>query len=175
MPVSDTSTSFLHFLSALYHYFPIFRSSKLKRSCSSSEPEFFSALYFKRLFDFIISFNALVTRAFSSSPLAGRFMVPWNLTQPAPLPRAVDQVNLIALFCAYITLHELISCPGPCRGHTGWFFFYVFLFASSSEGSRPGMTLRSAPTWRIGGVHRTVWVFLIISFTLRVENFLGSF
>ena len=38
------------------------------------------------------------------------------------------------------------------------------------------MTLCSAPTWLIGGVHRTAWFFyLVISFTLRLEYFLFSF
>ena len=38
------------------------------------------------------------------------------------------------------------------------------------------MTLCSAPTWRIGGVQRTAWFFvLVIYFTLRLEYFLRSF
>ena len=54
--------------------------------------------------------------------------------------------------------------------------FFNFLLRPLPRGSRPGMTLCSAPTWRIGGVHQTAWFFfvLVISFTLYLENFLGS-
>ena len=45
--VSGTSASLLHFLRALYHSSPILRSSNLKFSCSSSDPESFVDLAFK--------------------------------------------------------------------------------------------------------------------------------
>ena len=53
--------------------------------------------------------------------------------------------------------------------------FFNFLLRPLPRGSRPGMTLCSAPTWRIGGVHRAACFFvLVIYFTLNLENFLSS-
>ena len=123
MYVSSTSASLLCFLRALNHSSPILRSSKLKFSCSSSGPQSFLALVFTRLFYFGISFTVSVIRAFRYLPSGGYFLVPWNLTRPAPPPRAVDRVDFVDLDCAYITLHEFILCPGPCRGYTGLVFF----------------------------------------------------
>ena len=54
--------------------------------------------------------------------------------QISPLPRYVNKVDFTALDCASINLHEFILCPGLCRGHTGRFWFFDFLFASSSKG-----------------------------------------
>ena len=133
MPFSGISTSFLRFLRELYHYSPILGSSKLKFSCSSSGPQSFLALVFTRLFYFGISFTVLVIRAFRYLPSGGYFLVPWNLTWPAPPPRAVDRVDFVDLDCAYITLHEFILCPVPCRGYTGLVFF-----VTSSEGFAAG-------------------------------------
>ena len=110
------------------------RSSNLDFSCSSSEPESCSALYLTRLFCFRISFTALVTRAFRSLPLIGRFLAPWNFMRPSPPQRAVYQVNFMALACSRMTFHYFILWPDPCRGRTGEFSFLVFfLLVSSSD------------------------------------------
>ena len=61
-----------------------------------------------RLFGFRTAFTALATRAFSVSPSDGPFLAPWNLTRTAPPPRAVDQVDFMALDCASMTLQEFI-------------------------------------------------------------------
>ena len=45
------------------------------------------------------------------------------------------------------------------RGHRWVFIFYFFCWVPLPRGSRPGLNLFSAPTWRIVGVHRTAWVF----------------
>ena len=134
MPVSGTYDVSLRGVWYLWHYSPILRVSKLKFSCSSSEPESFEDLVFK-LFLYIRNyFTALYTRVFSSLPSAGCFLAPWNLTWPAPPPGAVDQVDLMGMACARMTLHEFKWCPGPYRGHTGEFFFFVlFLLAPSSK------------------------------------------
>ena len=66
------------------------------------------ALDLFRGFGFRTSFTALETRAFGSLPLDRSFLAPWNLTQTALPPRAVDQVNFMALAYASMTLHDFI-------------------------------------------------------------------
>ena len=74
--------------------------------------------------------NSIQLFAFSRALLA-----PWNLMWPALPPRAVDQVNFMALVCSRMTFHEFILWPGPCRGQTGEFVFFVlFLLASAHKG-----------------------------------------
>ena len=126
VPFSGTSNLLIRFLWVLYHSSPILRSSNLNFSYSSSEPESFLPLAIKLLF---ILFTAFVTRAFRYSPSAGRFLVPWNLKLSAPSPRADKKVDLIYLAWSCMILHEFISCPSPCRRHTGWFFLFCFLIA----------------------------------------------
>ena len=72
-------------------------------------------------------FTVLATISFSSWPSVGQFLVPWNRTRPAPLPRAVNQVNFIAFTSDCTTLHKFISCVGPCRGPT-YRFYFIFTF-----------------------------------------------
>ena len=135
MPVSETTASLLFFLRELYHSFLILRSLKLNFSWSSSDTESFAALAFKRLFFFRTYFTTLVTRAFISSPSSRRFLAPCNLTRPTHPPRSVYQVEFMALYCASMTLQKFILCPRTGIGHTGKiFFFFLFLFASSSKG-----------------------------------------
>ena len=50
--------------------------------------------------------------------------------RPVPQPRAVDQVNFMALACAIMTLHRFMTWPGPYRGHTGLFLLFGFIFFS---------------------------------------------
>ena len=113
MPVSGTYAASLHGVWDLRHYSPILRVSKLKFSCSSSELESFEALDFNILLYLRTYFAVLDTRAFSSLPSARRLLAPWNLTWPAPPPGAVDQVDIMDLACARMTLHEFMWCPDP--------------------------------------------------------------
>ena len=116
-------------------------------------------------------------RAFSSSPLAGRFLAPWNLTRPLLPPRVLNQVKFMALDCDSMTLHKFMSYPGPCRGHTIKFFFFLFFFVSSSEGFaawyEPLLRANLADWWR--SPDYLVFLVLVISLTLILENFLSSF
>ena len=74
---------------------------------------------------------------------------------PVPLPREVYQVNFIALEYDYITLHKLISCPGPCIGHTGRFLLlFLVLNLLLLRFLWPGMTPFYVPTCRFGGIHQ---------------------
>ena len=109
MPFSVTSASLLRDVRAVCHFPPILRVSKLKCSQSSYDPESLEALSFLRLLVVRTDFTALATRVFSSSPSSGRFLVPWNLTLPAPPPQAVDQVYFMDLACASMTLHDFMS------------------------------------------------------------------
>ena len=133
MPSSGISASLLFGVQAVCHSFSILVFSKLKCSYSSSDPESLEAFALLRLFVLKTSFTVLATRAFRYLPSAGRFLTPWNLTQPTPPLQEFDQVDFMAMDCAIMALHYFVSCPGTCRGHTGKFFFF-FLLASSSEG-----------------------------------------
>ena len=134
MPFSGTSALLLCGMRTVCNYYPILRVLKLKWSYSYYEPDSLEALAFLRLSVIRTDFIALATRAFSSSPSAGRFLAPWNLTRPALSLWAVHQVDFMALDCAIMNLHKFISLPGPFRGHTCDFFFLVFfLVAPSSE------------------------------------------
>ena len=124
----------------------------------------FQPWIFTRLFYFRMSFTALFTRAFGSLPSVGHFLVPWNLTQPALPPWAAEQVDLMYLSCTCMNLHEFISCPGPCRGHTGLFFLFVILFESSSDGFAawfyPFLCIDLAGWWRsLGCLVYLFWWF----------------
>ena len=126
VPFYGTSASLLCNMRVVCHSSPNFRVLKLKCSYSSSKPESLGTLKFLCLFVVRTAFTVLATRAFSSSPSAGRLLSPWNLTRPALLPRAVDKIKFIALACARMNLHEFILWPEPCRGHTGEFLFLIF-------------------------------------------------
>ena len=176
MPFFGTYAWFLCFLWALYNYLPISSISKLKFSCSSSKSELFSVSDFKRLFYFKFSFTALVTKAFSSSPLDGCFLVTWNLVQPAPLPQSVAQFDVVPLNCACMTLHKFILCPDQCKWHKDWFFFWFFVYILFWVFC--GLVWLFALIWlddlvAFTGLFR--FFVLVISFTLRVEMFLYSF
>ena len=149
-------------------------SSKLNFSCSSYELESCLSLYVTRLFDFRIYFTALVTREFSSLTLAEQFLVPWNRTWPSPPPRVVNQVNFLALDFSCTALQKFISCPGPWRGPTGRFFFFS-VFVASFDGFTvwfdPLLCVNLEDWWRL----LDCLVFLVISFTMRVEFFFRVF
>ena len=135
MPFPRTSTSLLLGVQAFRNSSPIFRVSKLKCPCSYYETDSLEALDFLCLLVVRTDSTPLATREFSSSPLAWRFLAPWNLTRPLPQSQVVNQVKFLDLACTSMTLHDFMSWPGPCREHTGDFFFLVFfLSASSSEG-----------------------------------------
>ena len=106
----------------------------------------------------------LATRKFISWTQSGHFWAPCNCMRTFLPSQAVDKVNFMDLDCACITLHEFISCQGPCRGHTGRFLSLVFSFNSITRVLRPVLTLCSAPTWWIGGVHRTTWFLYFFVF-----------
>ena len=135
MPVSGTSASLLRGVQAFHHSFLMFRVSKFRCSCLSSDPESLEALAFEILSFLRTYFTLLYTRELRSLPLAGRFLTTWTLTRSALPPRAVNQVNFMTLACASMNLHKFMSCPGPCRGKTGEFFFFLLiLLAPSSKG-----------------------------------------
>ena len=136
MPVSVISSASLCGVQALRRSPPIWRVSKVKCSWLSAKSESLEALAFKHFLRLRTYFNALDTGSFSYLPLSGRFLLPWNLTRPAPPLEAVGQVEFMSLVCASMTLYEFIECPGPgpCRGHIGKSLFLVFcLLASSSK------------------------------------------
>ena len=133
-----TSASFCRFSMVSSRSSLMLRVPKLNISVSSSEAESWASILFAWLFCFITYFTAFSKRAFRSWPSASRFLAPWYRTQPALLPRSVDQVDFMDLGCACITFYKFISCPGPWIGHTvrflSLFLLSVFILASSSEG-----------------------------------------
>ena len=121
--------------SALFRRFPLFwsnssailRFSKLMFSRSTSDPDYWVAVYLARFSCFRTSCTALATRVFRSWYLARQFLAPWNHIWPAPPPLEVDQVNFMSLDWACITIHKFVSCPIPYRGHTGRFLFLLLV------------------------------------------------
>ena len=174
---SGISAPLLRGVQAVGHSSPILRFSKLKLFCSSSDPESLEALSFLRLFVLRTNFTVFETRALISLHLSGCLLVPWNVTWPVPPPRAVDQVDFIALACSSMTLYEFISLLGPYRGHTGEFFLLFLLLASSSDGFAawydPLLCADLAGWWRSQDC--LFFLVLVISFTLCLEYLLSSF
>ena len=132
-----------------------------------------------RLFCFRTSYTILVTRAFSSWPLYGYFLVPWNRKQPFPTPQAVVQVNFLYLDCACITLHEFMPYPDTYWGHTGRVLYLslnlLFLLASYykvfAAWYDPFLFVDLTDWW-----HSLYCLFFVLVwyFTLRTEYFLSS-
>ena len=143
----------------------------MKFSRSYSNPESCAAVDFARFFDFRYSFTTLATISFSSWNSYRRFLALRKRTQPDPPPRTVDQFNFVALDCACIHLHQLISCPCPCRGNTGRSLFLFFCWHPILRFSGPGLNLCSVLTCRIVCFRwmDSFFLVLVIYFTLRMK------
>ena len=154
-----TFASFCLFLLEFSHSSLMMRLSKLKFSWSSSKLESCAAVSFACLFHFRTSFAALATRALSSLPVAGRFLAPLKLTQPALLLQKVDLFGFIALDCDWTTFHKFMALPVPCIGHICRFvsLVLIIIFRPLLMVPRPSANLFSVPTWQFGCVHRNAF------------------
>ena len=149
-----TSVLFFCFPLELCHSSPMLRFLKIKFSSSSSNPESCAAVAFAHFFFKISS------------------------TQTSMLPWLVNQLKSTNLDCACITFQEFISWPGLCRGHTGTVLFLVlvFRFFIIFRGFR-GLVW-TCGICRLGGLVAFTGLlvfFFVMSFTLCMETFLGSF
>ena len=175
-----TSAVFRRFPLSCSYYSLMLRFSKVKLSRSSSNPELWVALAFVCLFCFKTSDTALFTRALISWPFYRRCLTPWNRMQLAPHPWEVIQLHLMDLVCAYIILHNFISCTGTCIGHTVRVYFYFkFYFIISVLFWGFIRLVWSFDMRRLEGlVAFTVLIILFVLvwfFTLSLEYFPSSF
>ena len=170
MLFSCNSSSFTHFLRVLYHSSTMLKYSKLKFSCSSSDPDLRSVLAFTHLFDFRVFLPRWSQDHLDLHHWPGAFWISWTTYN---LLRRHERSPKLTLWI-WVVLASPYMSSYNVNVHAKSTYVVLFCFCIlfwTFYGLVLLFDLR-----QLGGlVELTRLIFFVVSFTLCVENLLGSF